>query len=330
MAYPITVCNKTYETCAHFLSYIENRINKCKNLDIEKKYWDNLFKNLIRCNETIVKPVIKRLIDAGININLQNNKGFTPLMIASRYSNSCNNQEIVKLLIDSGADINLQNEKGRTALILSSKYANEDSSIETVKLLIDAGADLNIQDVSCVTALMWVSKHFNTDCTVKLLIDAGADLNLQDIDGNTCLTYLVRYSNSLDVIKTVISKNVSINHLTKGFDDYDYNGNSLLHWCAIGIIENTSNYEILTYLETLDIDKTLKNFEGKTYIDYLGLTQCYYASKSCEICYNPDVPMAILNCSCNCGRQCINCAKKINECSYCKTPFRGFKIIRFV
>jgi ankyrin repeat protein len=45
---------------------------------------------------------VKLLIDAGANLDIQNNDGWTALMFASRYSteNTC------KILIDSGAKVN--------------------------------------------------------------------------------------------------------------------------------------------------------------------------------------------------------------------------------
>jgi ankyrin repeat protein len=215
---------------------------------------------------------------------------------------------------------------GWTALMFASRSSNKDSSIETVKLLIDSGAYLNLQDVDGWTALISASRYSNTDSsieTVKLLIDSGADINIMTFHGDTCLSYLVRYSNSLDIIKTVISKNVIINNLTHSA--LKYNGNSILHWCSIGIKENTSNHDILTCLETLDIDKTLKNCEGKTYLDYLEIS--YYVSTTCEICYNDNGLITVLNCRCNCARQCIRCTNKLDKCCYCKTLFTGYEII---
>ena len=219
--------------------------------------------------------------------------------------------------------------------MISCANSNTSSSLETVKLLINSGADLNIQSTHGFTALTVASQYQHTSSsleTVKLLIDSGCDVNIMSDYGDTCLSYLVLFSKSLDVIKTVVSKNSIVNNLSKMPDENksrkEYNGNSLLHWCCIGIKGKTSSYEILRFLETLDIDKTLKNSEGKRYLDYLSV--CYYVSTICEICDTENAIMVVLNCSCNCGRQCIDCAYKLDKCSYCKKTFEGFKIIKMV
>jgi hypothetical protein len=169
---------------------------------------------------------------------------------------------------------------------------------------------------------------------IRELINAGANLDLQNLYGHTCLSYLVRYSNNLTIIKEVISRGVSINHLTKNIEvgkiEYKYNGNSLLHRCAIGILENTSSYEILEYLETLEIDKTLKNYEAKTYKDYLPEKDIYYISNECHICYDKSKDMVILDCDCNCAKICLECIKVINKCCYCNKSFSRYKIIKFI
>ncbi|MCA9742567.1 MAG: ankyrin repeat domain-containing protein [Deferribacteres bacterium] len=59
------------------------------------------------------KPeVAKALIDAGADINLQNNEGSTPLITAAFFCR----KEIVRTLLEKGADKTIQNNAGRTAL----------------------------------------------------------------------------------------------------------------------------------------------------------------------------------------------------------------------
>ena len=82
--------------------------------------------------------MVKLLIEAGANLDIQDNGGNTALIGAS-YNNR---PEVVKLLIESGANIDVQNNSGCTALILAS-YRNH---IEVVKLLIEHFADEFIID----------------------------------------------------------------------------------------------------------------------------------------------------------------------------------------
>ena len=275
--------------------------------------------------------IAKMLIKSGASIDFEGcDRSVTVLMIASRFCYIPGVFSIAKLLIDSGANVNKQDSCGWTSLMIASRHINSHSETgyyhyyKLIEKLIDVGANLDLQNYLGHTALTYASRFSNKKGlleVVKKLIDAGANINIKDKIGNTSLSYLVQYSNSLEVIQMVISKNAKTNLL-------NFRSNTLLHLCAIGIKENTSNYDILSFLETLDIDKTLKNNDGKIYLDYLEVT-CY-VSKICEICYSTNLPITILKCSCNCAKQCIECTNKINTCCYCKKSFSDFETIRIV
>ena len=55
------------------------------------------------------------LLKQGANANLQNEDGYTALLIAV----SSGNKEIVQLLLENGADINIKNIDGKTAWSLA-------------------------------------------------------------------------------------------------------------------------------------------------------------------------------------------------------------------
>ena len=77
--------------------------------------------------------IAKLLLNAGADVNIQNNTGSTALIYAA-YNN---NIEIIKLLLNSDADIDKQNSAGRTAL-MSAAYNN---NREIIELLLDYYAD---------------------------------------------------------------------------------------------------------------------------------------------------------------------------------------------
>jgi len=58
------------------------------------------------------KRVLTLLLSGTINVNMQNDAGNTPIIVASDYGHS----QIVKILLNNGADPNIENKNGWTAV----------------------------------------------------------------------------------------------------------------------------------------------------------------------------------------------------------------------
>ena len=65
-------------------------------------------------------------------------------------------ENIVKMLLDKSADVNIQDNKGYTALMYATRHS---TSTENIKMLLDKSADVNIQDNKGYTALMYATRH---------------------------------------------------------------------------------------------------------------------------------------------------------------------------
>jgi ankyrin repeat protein len=136
--------------------------------------------------------IVKMLIDAGANLDIQNKYGSTALIFAADNSNHTSTENTVKMLIDAGANLDIQDENGSTALIFAVDNIGDTSTENTVKMLIDSGANLDIQDENKTTALMIAIDNIgdtsaDTEKNVRMLIDAGANLDIQDENGLTAL-----------------------------------------------------------------------------------------------------------------------------------------------
>ena len=79
--------------------------------------------------------MVKDLLGKGLNVNLKDQDGRTPLMYASFNGYV----EIIQLLIDNGAQVNVFDSYGRTPLMMASSGPYP----EAVKILLDHKADPN-------------------------------------------------------------------------------------------------------------------------------------------------------------------------------------------
>ena len=116
-------------------------INRCLAEGVDVKAttsydkWNLLHLALNKLTEPPVPAVVKRLIDAGVDVNAPDSTGWTPLHFAAR----AGGVEAVQLLLDAGAQVNVPDNKGVTPLhraIVESKCV-----LPLIQALLIAGAD---------------------------------------------------------------------------------------------------------------------------------------------------------------------------------------------
>ena len=93
--------------------------------------------------------VVDRLLEMrGINVNLRNRKGTTPLIAAALEGNI---EVVNRLLQNSKIDVNLQEKNGRSALMLAAAFGH----FEVVESLLQEDTiNVNLQNYNGDTALM--------------------------------------------------------------------------------------------------------------------------------------------------------------------------------
>ena len=136
---------------------------------------------------------IRELISSGIDVNKQNNKGWTALMFTAEHGAE-HGVAMMRLLLDAGADVDKQEYYGWTALMITVQNGGE-HGVAMMRLLLDAKADVNKQNEFGWTALMHIAVRGGEHRArmMRLLLDAGADVDKQDEDGGTALMFAAQY-----------------------------------------------------------------------------------------------------------------------------------------
>ncbi len=155
--------------------------------------------------------ILKLLIDAGMDVNITNEGGYTPLI------HSMGNYEIFKYLLEHKADPNLITKNpspkyniSPITYLGSSCYSRgiDADKFKILKLLLEYGADPGMRggDKGNTILIYIVSSSVNeyTVEAVKLLLQAGADPNVENNKRETALNILESKDYSTNYIDEII------------------------------------------------------------------------------------------------------------------------------
>jgi ankyrin repeat protein len=143
---------------------------------------------------------VRRLLDAGADVNAKSAAGATALMWAAA------DPAKVRLLVDRGADVKAVSESGRTALLLA---AMSDQSAATVRLLLERGADAKALDRDQTSTLVAAAYGNDTD-TLRQLLKAGAPVNQANAAGTTPLMNAAANGNE-EAVKLLLAAGANVN-----------------------------------------------------------------------------------------------------------------------
>lgn len=138
---------------------------------------------------------VEELINSGVDVNVQDIDGWTPLMWAAQN----NDIFMIEFLMQNGADPNYQDYYEETAL----EQAIYQDNAETVQILISLGADPNMADSTGWTPLMTASSNGSLE-SVKALLQSGANPDLKDSNNYNSYLYAKKYGYNeiADLIKS--------------------------------------------------------------------------------------------------------------------------------
>jgi len=138
------------------------------------------------CNYSREKdtPMVRKLLEAGADVNFRFDSGFSPLLLAA-YSGA---HDVIKILIEAGADVNVAAALEEDSPCWSPlMMAVGRGDVEMFNLLMASGADVNYQNGHGETALTRALDFPYMDSAesiVKALIQAGADVNTKTTSEN--------------------------------------------------------------------------------------------------------------------------------------------------
>ena len=126
---------------------------------------------------------VQAAIGKGADVNARE-KGMTPLMLAAGFNE---NPEVITTLLQAGANVNAQDNDGATALMWAAQY-NE--SPEVITTLLQAGASIETRSKGLgQTALMWAASNTTNPEVITVLLKAGADAKAKSKEEKTALDY---------------------------------------------------------------------------------------------------------------------------------------------
>ena len=145
--------------------------------------------------------VIEQLLKTHPDVNIQTNDGWTALMIASQNGHT----QVLEQLLKEHTNINIQNNDGWTALMI----ASQNGHTQVVEQLLKEHADVNIQSKNGWTALIIASQNGHTEI-IEQLLKEHADVNIQNKNRRTALMIASQYGHT-QVVEQLLKEHADVN-----------------------------------------------------------------------------------------------------------------------
>lgn len=156
-------------------------------------------------------PKVSKLITKGADVNINDERGWTPLHTASQNGH----YDIVALLLEKGAHPDKQNNDHETPLHIAA--LSDKPKIDIMKLLIEKGAKVDSRTETENTPLHYAAlkEHIYH---IMLLLSEGADVDAQNSKGETAFNY-AKNANIRNLLNYHIQEKRMVNNSNCNYDD---------------------------------------------------------------------------------------------------------------
>ena len=151
---------------------------------------------------------LQSLVKAGLDINVRDADGNTPLLYIMRNHPENLTLDLYKAAVAAGADIKVKDKKDYT-LLHATAGSTDPSAIEVARELLEAGLDVNGKDQKGKTPIFYALSKPMLD----FLIQSGADPKIVDKKGNTAIYFALNVFNDpgAEIIRTLVKAGVNVN-----------------------------------------------------------------------------------------------------------------------
>lgn len=183
--------------------------------------------------------IIELLLEHGVNIDTQNQAGYTPLRIAIN-----NNQNsIVDVLLEHKADVHIPSKSGNTPICIAVQRGN----YKCVQLLLIYGANANDKD-SSGSSLLRLAIRKSNKAIIKLLLDDGADVYAKS--GGETVLHTAAAQSDPEIVQWLLDKVANIN-------EYNQKG-----YTPLRVAINSGNINIVKLFLERGVDPNIPSKSG--------------------------------------------------------------------
>lgn len=186
----------------------------------------NLADTFMQHLENIHSPVdhLNLLISHGVDINVQDFNGDTPLHYACR-GRSIKKDQLLDAILRLQVNVNLQNTMGQTCLHLfqcSDFHSNHDR--EKAHSIIDAGANLELYDRNGMSVLLnSIANEYTATVDALLPHPKSVSISARTFNGKTALHLACQSGEAVEVVEKLVSHGADPKWT-------DNDGNKKLRW----------------------------------------------------------------------------------------------------